>query len=166
MLFISSLFTHGAGALALYLFLARGRAPRLAFWGALLTVTTDGLLLLMMGVFAFVFPTVGRLYTAGHAEALTIATSFGPAFVALLVTQALVFTAATGTTALAIARSGALPPWCGWAYALAGIIVAFAPPIPFEGEVPGIVLYSIVYARISVAMWRGAGTEDAAPVAA
>jgi hypothetical protein len=159
LLFVCGLLAQMFGVTTLYLFLARGRGPRLVFTGTLLTLLTDTLLLLMMGVFCFVFPTVGRMYREGHTEVIGVATAFGPPFLALLGLQALTFTGGTVTTAVAIARCGLVPRWCGWAYAIGGIVLAFAPPIPYDGEFPGAVLMAAAYARIALGIWRGSHPE-------
>jgi hypothetical protein len=159
--FLIAVFSQMVGVIALYRFLVRGKAPRLAFAGTLLTLATDGLVLVMIGVFFFAFPAVGRLYNEGHHEALAVVTSLGAPFLVLLALQALTFSVGTVMTSIAIARSGFLPRWCAPAYAVAGVILAFAPPVPYEVEIPGAVLYAITYAWIAKAMWTRIGAPEA-----
>jgi hypothetical protein len=45
---------------------------------------------------------------------------------------------------------------------VAGLILAFAPPLPYAAELPATVLYGVTYARIAWAMWNA--TREASPV--
>jgi hypothetical protein len=108
-MFIVGIVFQILGVMALYPLLARGGSPRLAFVGTLLTLLTDALLLVVMGVFCFTLPEVGRMYREGRTEVLSMATAFGAPFTAFLVVQALALGVGTLLTAVAIWRSPEIP---------------------------------------------------------
>jgi len=157
LLFVAGLFAHGIGMLALYGHLAPGRAGRLALVGALGVVLSDGFVLIMMGAFGFVFPEVGRLYAAGDVEVMRIATGFGTPFMVLQAFAAVTLVTATIATTVALWRAGDVPRWAAIGFLLGGIVVAFAPPLPYAAELPGTIVYAIGYAGIARTMARPRG---------
>jgi hypothetical protein len=158
MLFILGLLFHMFGVLGVYQLLARGRSPGLAFAGTILMLLTDALLLVVMGVFCFTLPEVGRMYREGHREVLSMATAFVTSFIVFQVVQALTLTVGSVLTAIAIGRSPGLPRWCGAAYAASGLVIAFSPPLPFVAELPATALYGIACIALARGMWHASGT--------
>src|SRR5262245_55341201 len=71
-LFMIGLLLQIFGCVALYGYLIDIPSERWAFFGMILTVTTDALLLAMVGTFAYAFPSIGRLYLQGQANVLEV----------------------------------------------------------------------------------------------
>lgn len=159
-LFIGGILFQIFGVLELYRVLATGRAPRVALAGTLLTVLTDALMLIGLGVFCFTLPEVGRMYREGHREAISLATHIGAQFIVFQAVQAVVLAAATVLSAIAIARAPALPGWSGVAYGVSALLIAFCPPLPFLVELPATALFGLTYAAIARSMWRVCGRRD------
>ncbi|HTL35647.1 MAG TPA: DUF4386 family protein [Kofleriaceae bacterium] len=157
-LFIVGLFFQMFGVLGLYQLLARGRSPRLAVTGTILTFVTDALMLVAMGVFCFTLSEIGHLYRQGHSDVLAMATSFSSSFIAFQVVQALTLTVGTVLTAIAISRSPELPRWSAPAYAVSGLVIALSPPLPFLAELPATAIYGITYVALARCVWRASGT--------
>lgn len=163
LLFIVGILFQFFGAASLYLLLARGRSPRVAFAGTLFTLLTDALMLVGMGVFCFTLPEVGRLYRAGHHDAFSMAITFSVEFIAFQALQALTLTAGAVLTALAIGRTPGLPRWCGVTYGTSAILIAFSPPLPFLTELPATALFGTTCFALARHMWRANGAS-AVPV--
>lgn len=162
LLFIIGIVFQIFAVLSLYQLLARGRSPRLAFAGTILTLLTDALMLVGMGVFCFSLPEVGRLYREGHPDAFSMATTFRAEFIVFQALQALALTVGTVLCALAIGRTPGLPRWCGVAYGVSGILIAFSPPLPFLTELPATAIFGVTYFALALGVWRasevGAGS--------
>jgi Domain of unknown function (DUF4386) len=152
--FLISLVLQLFGLMALYAFLANSTVERLMLVGLILTTVTYALLLAVVGTFAFIFPIVGNLYLQGQTSAINVAVTFETSFMVVLVLQAILFSIATLVTSVAIWRSGTLPRWSALTYALAGLILAFAPPLPFVPEVLGTVLLTISIGGIAWSVWQ------------
>jgi hypothetical protein len=127
---------------------------RWAVWGMILTVITDALLLALVGTFAYVFPTIGRLYLQGQQNVMEVALAFGSSFIAVLLTQAILYSLAAIFISVAIWRSGTLPKWSALVYLLAGLILAFAPPLPYLPEIFGAILLAISSVWIGWSIWQ------------
>lgn len=157
LLFIIGIVFQIFGVIGLYQLLARGRSPRLAFAGTILTLLTDALMLVGMGVFCFSLPEVGRLYREGHVAAFSMAITFRAEFIVFQALQALALTVGTVFCAIAIGRTPGLPRWCGVTYGTSGILIAFSPPLPFVTELPATALFGVTYFALVRGMWRSAG---------
>jgi hypothetical protein len=157
-LFILGIVFQMFGALGLYQLLARGRSPRVAVTGTILTFVTDALMLVAMGVFCFTLPEIGRMYRGGHSDVLAMATAFGASFIAFQLVQALTLTVGTVLTAIAISRSPGLPRWSGAAYAVSGLVIASSPPLPFLAELPATAIFGITYVTLARYVWRANAT--------
>lgn len=131
-LFMIGLLLQIFGCVALYGYLIHLPSERWAFFGMILTVTTDALLLAFVGTFAYAFPTVGRLYLRGQTDVLQVAVAFGSSFLVLLLIQAILYSLAAICMSVAIWRSRRFPTWVALAYLVAGFILAFAPPCPIS----------------------------------
>src|SRR5262245_58792439 len=104
------------GVVTLYGYLMPTPVERWALWGMILTVLTDALLLALVGTFAYAFPTIGRLYLQGQQNVMEVAVAFGSSFIAVLLTQAILYSLAAVCMSVAIWRSGNLPKWSALVY--------------------------------------------------
>ena len=129
-------------------------SERWAFLGMILTVTTDALLLALVGTFAYAFPSIGRLYLEGQTNVLEVAVAFGSSFMVLLLTQAVLYSLAAICTSVAIRRSRRFPQWVALAYLVAGFILAFAPPLPYVPELFGALLLALSSGWLGWSIWR------------
>ena len=152
--FLLSLVLQIFGVITLYAFLASSSVERLALVGMILTVVTDALLIAVVGTFAFIFPTIGTLYLQGQQQVIQVAVTFGTSFMVVLLAQAIVFSLAALITSVAMWRSGTLPRWSALTYALAGLILAFAPPLPFIPELIGTLLLAISLGGVTWGIWQ------------
>jgi hypothetical protein len=152
--FLMSLVLQIFGIISLYAFLASGSLERLVLVGMILTIVTDALLIAVVGAFAFIFPTIGTLYLQGQQQVIEVAVTFGTSFMVVLLSQAILFSLAALVISVAVWRSGTLPKWSALTYALAGLILAFAPPLPFIPELIGTVLFTISVGGITWGIWQ------------
>lgn len=148
------------GIITLYAFIASGSVERLALVGMILTIVTDVLIIAIVGPFAFIFPTIGTLFLQGQRQVISVAISFGSSFIAVLLLQAILFCFAALVTGVAIWRSGVLPKWSALTYVLAGLILAFAPPLPFVSEVIGTLLLTSSIGGITWSIWQHTTIEQ------
>ena len=110
------------GFQALHSFLERNSIDKWAFAGMILSLIGLGLFLPFLGTIAFAAPVAGRLYLSGDLQAVSIiseatstsnpaALAFGGVSVLFSVLGAILFS-------MAIWRSGKLPKWSAFAYAI------------------------------------------------
>lgn len=157
--FLVSLVLQVFGIMALYAFLSHSSVERLALVGMILTIVTYAVLIAVVGTFAFIFPTIGMLYLQGRQQVIDVAVTFGTSFMVVLLIQAILFGLAALIISVAIWRSGMLPKWSALSYALAGLILAFAPPLPFIPELIGTILFTISIGGITWGIWQHTATE-------
>jgi hypothetical protein len=128
------------GALAVTVFIARGRAGRAAVVGLVLTVVSNVYMAASFGSASFVQPGIGRAHLAGVPGMADINsdTAYGPAFFATALSATALLAAAAIVLGVAVARtSPALRPY-GTAYAVlvplfAVTGFAFQPAQPWTG---------------------------------
>ena len=152
--FMAGLLFQIFGVITLYGYLIHTPAERWALWGMILTVSTDALLLALVGTFAYAFPSIGRLYLQGQKNVMEVVLAFGSSFIAVLLTQAILYSLAAIFMSVAIWRSGKLPKWSALVYLLAGLILAFAPPLPYLPELIGAILLAMSSVWIGWSIWR------------
>jgi hypothetical protein len=89
------------------------------------TVVGNTMMSSIFGAAAFAQPAMGRIFLAGQPNALDFYNeTYGVPLFATAIVALLFFMAGGILTGLAIARSGRLPRWAGWIYAIT--TVAFA----------------------------------------
>jgi hypothetical protein len=108
------------GTFALGAFLATSRAPRLALWGMVLSITGYTLFTVPSVISTFATPAIGAAYLAGNREVMTL--EFSPILTVLIVLALLLAVIGNGLLSVAIWRSGSLPRWAGVIWAAATLI--------------------------------------------
>ena len=127
------------GTLAIYGYLAGGRADGMAFWGMVLSLAGGALFLVFTGSFAFADPVVARLYLQGNQGAIGAAVAAfyqGPA-TSILYPSGLIGTLGSILLGIAIWRSGTLPRWAGILFAIHTPLLAFASAFSYPLELLG-----------------------------
>lgn len=133
------------GFQALQVFLERNSVDRCAFAGLILSVSGLGLFLPFLGIIAFAAPVAGRLYLSGNLQAVSIiseatgtsnpaALAFGGVSVLFSVLGAILFS-------VAIWRSGKLPKWSAFAYAISAPLNWAPHYVPVLWLLGGILLF-------------------------
>ncbi|GAC1348597.1 MAG: hypothetical protein NVSMB27_16940 [Ktedonobacteraceae bacterium] len=162
-LFLVSLILGIFGMMGLYGYLASRSAARLALIGMVLTIVTYAVLLAIVGTFAFIFPVVGKLYIQGQKSVIDVAVTFGSSFLVVLLMQAVLYSVAAIVMGMAVWRSGTLPKWSAITYIISGLILAFAPPLPFLPEIIGAVLLAMSVGGISWSIWQQTSVRPTSP---
>jgi hypothetical protein len=128
------------GALAVTVFLAHGRAGRLAIVGLVLTVVSNVYMAASFGSAAFVQPGIGRAHLAGvpGMDDINSDTAYGPAFFVTALSATALLAAAAIVLGVAVARTSAELRPLGIAYAVllpmfAVTGFAFQPAQPWTG---------------------------------
>jgi hypothetical protein len=108
------------GTIALGAFLAAGRAPRLALWGMVLSITSYVLFTVPGVISTFATPAIGAAYLAGNRDVMAL--EFSPILTVIIVVALLLAVVGNGLLSVAIWRSGTLPRWAGVIWAAATLI--------------------------------------------
>jgi hypothetical protein len=108
------------GTTALGAFLTASRAPRLALWGMVLSITGYVLFTVPGVISTFATPAIGAAYLAGNREVMAL--EFSPILTAIVVVALLLAVIGNGLLSIAIWRSGSLPRWAGVIWAAATLI--------------------------------------------
>jgi hypothetical protein len=108
------------GTIALGAFLAASRAPRLALWGMVLSITSYVLFTVPGVISTFATPAIGAAYLAGNRDAMAL--EFSPILTMIVVVALLLAVIGNGLLSVAIWRSGSLPRWAGVIWAAATLI--------------------------------------------
>ena len=114
------------GAMALVVPLTSTPAARTALWGLVAFAASQVLTASVFGVAAFFQPAVGRAFLNGH-DALARSINddvYGPKVFGMVGAGLVLMIVGASLLARAAARSGAVPTWAGWLFALA--VPAFA----------------------------------------
>ncbi len=149
------------GFFALYAYLAhtnRAVATQ-AFWGMVLNI---GLVLLLpaLGVYAFAGPPMADLYTREPQRAIALSTELGsPAYLAIVVIQAVLYCVGSLLFGIAIWRCGTLPRWSGVLFFLQAPLIQFVPLISYPGEIIGALMLAISNIWIAWVGWRRLGAS-------
>lgn len=151
--------------MALWAFLRGTREERLAFWGMVLSIASNGLFLPIAGIVALTAPMVAELYGSGNEAVLAIAESaiFGPLALPFLITSAFALLVGAFLTALALWRSPLLPSWTGITYFLHALCLSFFAQVHFALEFSGGPLLLVSAIGIAVAVWRHLGQSASPP---
>jgi hypothetical protein len=126
----------------------------------ILTIATYAVLLAIVGTFAFIFPVIGKLYLQGQRSVVNVAVTFSSSFLVVLLVQAVLYSVAAIVIGMALWRSATLPKWFAITYMISGLILAFAPPLPFFPEIIGAVLLAISVGGISWSIWQQMSTKS------
>jgi hypothetical protein len=108
------------GTIALGALLAGSRAPRLALWGMVLSITSYVLFTVPGVISTFATPAIGAAYLAGNREVMAL--EFSPILTLIIVVALLLAVVGNGFLSVAIWRSGTLPRWAGVIWAAATLI--------------------------------------------
>jgi hypothetical protein len=111
------------GLYALYAYLSRTRAERLAFWGLVVTVGFLVLFLPVIGFAAYVVPAIGVLAEQGQTEMLEVMDqTFQEPFILIPFFGGILWNVGVLLFGIAIWRSGRLWWWSGGLFILFGVI--------------------------------------------
>jgi hypothetical protein len=149
------------GVIGLMLYLQDSKVAGKAIAGMTATVAGNILMASTYGVAAFAQPAMGRMFQAGQQNAIDFynqvyaAPLFGAALGGLLL-----FLVGGVLTGIAIARSGRLPRWSGWVYAVMSL--GFSLGLFFTPIVQSVTSALLFLATVAVA-WsasRGAARQS------
>lgn len=108
------------GVLGLLIVLADTRAARLGAVGAMTTVVGNSVTTAVFGAAAFAQPAIGHLFLRRGGDALALYNDvYSAPLFATAVAGLLFFIVGGICVGVAVIRSGALPRWAGYAYAVA-----------------------------------------------
>lgn len=143
------------GYMALAAVLAPTRSARAAWWGMVLTVAGSALFVSLIGFMAFAAPVIGKLYLQGETDVMQvgIAGFFGGQVLSVLYPSGLLGAVGSLLFGVAIWRSGTLPKWAAVPFALAIILLAFAPAFSYVVELVGAVCALVSGAWIAAKVW-------------
>jgi hypothetical protein len=111
------------GVMALYAYLSRTSAERLAFVGLVMTVGSLVLFLPVFGYVGYVVPAIGSLAEQGHVEMIQVMDqTFKEPFILIPGLGGLLWGVGFIPLGLAIWRSGRLWKWSGLLFILSGVI--------------------------------------------
>ncbi len=121
------------GVTSAVVFLADGRARRLALTGAVVTIVANVYLAAAFGSAAFVQPGIGRAFLRGMpgVEELNADTAYGPALVATIAASLLVLVAGAILLGTSIARTSPALRWVGIGYAVSLTVFSFSGVLGF-----------------------------------
>jgi hypothetical protein len=116
------------GVMSAAVFLADGRARRLALTGAVVTIVANVYLAAAFGSAAFVQPGIGRAFLRGMpgVQELNADTAYGPALVATIAASLLALVAGTILLGTSIARTSPALRWVGIGYAVSLTVFSFS----------------------------------------
>ena len=108
------------GTFALGAFLTASRAPRLALWGMVLSITGYVLFTVPGVISTFATPAIGAAYLAGNREVMRM--EFSPILTVIIILGLVLAVIGNGLLSVAIWRSGSLPRWAGVIWGAATLI--------------------------------------------
>jgi hypothetical protein len=108
------------GTFALGAFLTASRAPRLALWGMVLSITGYVLFTIPGVISTFATPAIGAAYLAGNREVMRM--EFSPILTVIIILGLVLAVIGNGLLSVAIWRSGSLPRWAGVIWGAATLI--------------------------------------------
>lgn len=155
------------GLIALYAYLSRTRAERLAFVGLVMTVGFLVLFLPLIGFVAYMVPAIGVLAEQGQTEMIQVMDqTFAEPFILIPFLGNILWTVGCIPLGLAIWRSGRLWRWGGLLFILFGVI---GIPAIFDVGVLQLVasvLLGLAQLTVGVALFRAVRGEAATSTAA
>ena len=153
---VASIAGAAIGSIAiagLMLYLQDSRGARRMVTGMAATIAGNLFLTAIFGIAAFAQPAMGRMFLAGEAVAFDFYNEvYGAPLLATAMLALLLFLIGGIFTGSAIAASGRLPRWTGWAYAIAttGFVVSFLVwPVGMS------VSSALLAAATAAIAWRG-----------
>ena len=154
------------GTFALGAYLTASRAPRLALWGMLLSITGYVLFTVPGIISTFATPAIGAAYLSGNREVMALV--FSPILTVIIVAALLLAVIGNALLSVAIWRSGSLPRWAGviWAaatlifYVLGAALGMAATAASLPTQPIGGILMAIAGAWIAWAAVRQGATES------
>jgi hypothetical protein len=150
------------GFQALRAFLERNSVNRLAFAGMILSVTGLCLFLPFLGVFAFAGPVAGRLYLSGDLQAVSVISeatgTSNPAALAIGGVSVLFSVLGAILFSIAIWRSGKLPKWSAFAYAISAPLNWTPHYVPVLWLLGGLFLFGAGFG-ITRGIWKALNEE-------
>jgi hypothetical protein len=125
------------GIMSVVVFLAAGRARRLALTGAVVTVVANVYLAATFGAASFVQPGIGRAFLRGMpgVEDLNADTAYGPVLVATIAASLVTLLMGTILVGIAISRTAPALRWVGIGYAVSLVIFSFSGVLGFGAGV-------------------------------
>jgi hypothetical protein len=146
------------GMFALYAFHADAEAEPRAFRGLVWGLAGVALVLPAFGVEAYTMPIIGKLYLAGASGLAPVIplTYQGPMTVVLLL-GLLFLTVGAFNVAFAIRRSGELPVWAGFVFAIG--LALWLPLLPKPIRILDGLLIGLGGIPLAWSMWRRAGSS-------
>ena len=153
------------GLFALYAYLSRSRAERLAFVGLAMTVGFLVLFLPLIGFVAYVVPAIGSLAERGQTEMIQVMDqTFQEPFILIPFLGNILWTVGCIPLGLAIWRSGQLWKWSGALFILFGV---FGIPAIFDVGVLQLiasVLLGLAQVAAGVTLFRAVRGEAPTPL--
>jgi hypothetical protein len=155
------------GLFALYAYLSRGRAERLAFVGLVMTVGFLVLFLPLIGFAAYVVPAIGALAELGHVEMIQVMDqTFVEPFIPIPFLGSILWGIGCIPLGLAIWRSGRLWRWSGLLFMLFGVISIPATLDVQILQLIGSVLLGLAQLTVGVALFRAVRGETSTSILA
>jgi len=155
------------GLIALYAYLSRSSAERLAFVGLVMTVGFVVLFLPLIGFVAYVVPAIGSLAEQGHVEMIQVMDqTFVEPFVLIPFLGSILWVVGCIPLGLAIWRSGLLWKWSGLLFTLFGVI---GVPATFDVQILQLiasVLLGLAQLAAGVTLFRAVRGEAPTPTTA
>ena len=155
------------GVMSAVVFLAAGRARRLALTGGVVTVVANVYLAATFGAASFVQPGIGRAFLRGMpgAQELNADTAYGPALVVTIAASLVTLLVGTILLGTAIARTAPALRWVGIGYAVSLVVFSFSGVLGFgAGTQPaaGLLLAAstVVLARRLPGVWPSEDASD------
>ena len=152
------------GLFALYAYLSRSSAERLAFVGLVMTVGFLVLFLPLIGFVAYVVPAIGSLAEQGHVEMIQVmAQTFVEPFILIPFLGSILWGVGCIPLGLAIWRSGRLWKWSGLLFILFGVI---GVPATFDVQILQLiasVLLGLAQLAAGVTLFRAVRGEALTP---
>ncbi len=149
------------GFLALYVTFSQSAQRRLAGLAWVLATLGVGLTLPPTGVLPFVFPHIAVQYAQGQPAVFEVATAIfaDPLFGAVLPLAGLLVTLGAVLFSVAIWRQGQLPKAAAILFAIANLLLSFAPAVPVASlvwpiDLAGAMMLAISGAWIAASVWR------------
>jgi len=155
------------GLIALYAYLSRTKAERLALIGLVVTVGFLVLYLPVIGFAAYVVPAIGSLAQQGDVEMIQVMDqTFREPFILIPFLGGILWNIGCILLGIAIWRSGRLWKWSGLLFILFGVI---GIPGFLDVEVLGLassILLGLAQLAVGVALFRAVRGEPATPTVA
>ena len=143
------------GFLGIYIYLDKPETAKPSFWGMVLSILGNGLLIPFAGTFAFAIPVVGKLYLEGYTGVIAVAEqSPGPGIAfAYLIASAFALMAGAILFAVSMRKIG-LPLWLPAIYVIQAFGLSFGASIAYPFEVAGGLLLLVFTIAFGIKIWK------------